>query len=316
MSITTTSDVSPLILQSLAPGMLAVPTANYNYALAADKYSIPVHGGTTLRFARPNPLLPPIVPIGNSGIEPASQILSRDVIDATISFYTTSVILNEQTIIQNQDNVLAWGSERLAVAMKQAEDIILREFLLASASEYNCQGGTNGDNPTDPATSDFSALNAQLDTANAYKFIVGQRGELRFGSVPQRARYLMFCNTMLEQTLDANPDFTNVMNYPSDMQTMYPEYGSVLNFSILVSSQASISQNASMLGNTVFNNFAVARQSYAHIQQDNYSMKLIYRDPMYSGPAALNGTLAVKFAQAQAVTQDTWLSNFRCTAAA
>lgn len=316
MSITTTSDVSPLTLQSLVPGALAVPTANFNYALGADKHYMPAHGGTTLRFFRPDPLLPPIVPIGNSGIEPTSQVLSRKVIDATVSFYTTSVILNEQTLLQNQDNILAWGAERLGVAQKQAEDIILRQFLLSACSQYNCQGGTNGDNPTDPGTSDFAALNAQLDTANAYKYVVGQRGEDRFGSVPQRSRFIMFCHSLLEQTLDANPDFTNVMSYPSDMRTIYPEYGSILNFSLLVSSQASISPSASMLGNTVFNNFAVARQSYAHIQQDQYNVKLLYRDPIFSGPSALNGTLAIKFAQAQCLKQDTWLSNFRCTAAA
>ena len=172
------------------------------------------------------------------------------------------------------------------------------------------------DNPTEPAVSDFATLNSQLDTANAFKFMTGKLGEDRFGSQPVRSRYLMFANTLLERTFDEIDDFTNSWNYPNNLNILYPEYGSVLNFSILTSSNASISAAASMNGATVFNNIAAGRESFAHIQQDGYSMKLLYRAPIFSGPLALNGTLGVKFMQAQIITQDTWISNFRCTAAA
>jgi len=42
-------------------------------------------------------------------------------------------------------------------------------------------------------------------------------------------------------------------------------------------------------------------------------MNLIYRDPYYSGMLAQNATLAVKFAQAQAITQDTAIRNLIST---
>ena len=200
--------------------------------------------------------------------------------------------------------------------MKQAEDTILREYLVATASQYNCQGGVNGDNPTEPSVSDFATLNSQLDTANAFKFVTGKLGEDRFGSQPIRSRFIMFAHTLLERTFDEIEDFTNAWNYPNNVNTMYPEYGSILNFSVLTSSNSSLTAASSMLGNTVFNNIAAGQQSYAHVQQDGYSMQLMYRPPIFSGPLALNGTLGVKFAQAQIITQDTWISNFRCTAAA
>jgi hypothetical protein len=101
--ITTSTDLPAPIVQSLAPGMLSVPTPNFNYIIGADRYSMPRNGGTTLRFLRPRPLSPPIVALGNSGIEPASQVPQRDIIDATVSFYGTSVILNEQAVLQAQD---------------------------------------------------------------------------------------------------------------------------------------------------------------------------------------------------------------------
>ena len=40
--------------------------------------------------------------------------------------------------------VLSWVTERLGVAMREAEDIILRDFLLSAASQFNAKGGANG----------------------------------------------------------------------------------------------------------------------------------------------------------------------------
>jgi hypothetical protein len=85
--ITTTSNLPPPILQSLAPGMLSVPTPNFNYIIPAEKYSMPRQGGTTMRFLRPVPLQPPVVQLGNSGIEPVSQVATREILDAALAYY-------------------------------------------------------------------------------------------------------------------------------------------------------------------------------------------------------------------------------------
>jgi len=92
---------------------------------------MPANGGTTCRFMRPRALTPPTVQLGNSGIDPPAQIPQRDIIDAQMAFFGTGCIINEQVIIQDQEGVLAWVSERLAVAMRQAEDL-KEEYLLAA----------------------------------------------------------------------------------------------------------------------------------------------------------------------------------------
>ena len=171
--------------------------------------------------------------------------------------------------------------------MRQAEDIILRDFLLSSVSQYNCKGGTDGDNPTEMTPRDLSAVASSLDTSNAFKFLSGKQGENRFGTAPIRSAYFLLCSTELQPTFDAMDKFT--------------------------SSEAAVQRGASMNGNDVYNNMAVARESYAHIDQDGYSSQLLYRPPIFSGPLALNGTLGVKFAQAQAILQETWIRNVRCT---
>ena len=103
-------------------------------------------------------------------------------------------------------------------------------------------------------------------------------------------------------------DLTNASALPS-------EYGSVYNIRILNSSEAPVARGASANSRDVYYNTVVGKQAVTHINQDGYSMNLIYRDPYYSGMLAQNATLAVKFAQAQAITQDTAIRNLLCTRA-
>ena len=101
--ITNTSNLGPMILQSLAPAMLYVPTPTMNYIMVCDKVSMPANGGTTMRFMRPRALQPPTVQLGNSGIDPPAQVPQRDIIDAQMAFFGTGCIINEQVILQDQE---------------------------------------------------------------------------------------------------------------------------------------------------------------------------------------------------------------------
>lgn len=81
MSITTTGNLGPMILQSLAPAMLYTPTPMFNYITVADKVSMPANGGTTCRFMRPRALTPPTVQLGNAGIDKMCVDLKSSLID-------------------------------------------------------------------------------------------------------------------------------------------------------------------------------------------------------------------------------------------
>lgn len=315
MTITTTGNLGPMILQSLAPAMLYVPTPAFNYITVCDKVSMPANGGTTMRFMRPRALTPPTVQLGNSGIDPPAQVPQRDIIDAQMAFFGTGCIINEQVVLQDQEGVLAWVSERLAVSMRQAEDIILRDYVISAASDIYAGGGSNGDNPTDLGVTDFSLVATTLDTNNAYKFMSGIEGEDRFGTGPVRSAYFMLASTELQSDFDglSGSGFISQWNYPNNTSALPTEYGSVYNIRILTSSEAPVARQASDMSNDVYYNTVLGKQALTHINQDGYSMNLIYRDPYYSGMLAQNATLAVKFAQAQAITQDTAIRNLLCT---
>jgi len=87
----------------------------------------------------------------------------------------------------------------------------------------------------------------------------------------------------------------------------------VFNLRILTSSEAPVARGVSANGQDVYYNTCLGKQAITHINQDGFSMNLIYRDPYYSGMLAQNATLAVKFAQAQALTQDTAIRNLLST---
>ncbi len=206
-------------------------------------------------------------------------------------------------------------SERLAVAMRQAEDLILRDYIVSAASQIMAGGGGNGDNPSNLGLSDFSLVATTLDTNNAYKFMSGIEGMDRFGTGPIRSAYFMLSSTELQSDFDALTGLGvfNNWNYPNNTSALPSEWGSVYNLRILTSSEAPVARGASALGNDVYYNAVMGKQAVTHINQDGYSMNLIYRDPYYSGMLAQNATLAVKFAQAQAITQDTAIRNLLCT---
>jgi N4-gp56 family major capsid protein len=125
----------------------------------------------------------------------------------------------------------------------------------------------------------------------------------------------MLSSTELQPTFDSfvGSGFTSQWNYPNNTSALPAEYGSMFNIRVLCSSEAPVSRGTSANGADVYYNTVVGKQALTHINQDGYSMNLIYRDPYYSGMLAQNATLAVKFAQAQAITQDTAIRNLLCT---
>ena len=143
----------------------------------------------------------------------------------------------------------------------------------------------------------------------------GIEGMDRFGTGPVRSAYFMLSSTELQSDFDAltGSGFLSQWSYPTNASALPSEYGSVFNIRILTSSEAPVARTFSAGGRDVYYNYVVGKQAVTHINQDGYSMNLIYRDPYYSGMLAQNATLAVKFAQAQALTQDTAIRNLACT---
>jgi N4-gp56 family major capsid protein len=313
MAITTTSSLPSPVQQSFSYKLLSVPVPNMIHKIPAMKKQMPRNGGNTLRMRRYNPLNTALVPLGNTGVTPPAQLLTAVDIDAKISFYGTYIQLNEQVTLQNQDPVLNECAARLGVSLRQTEDTLTRDMLAATAGFINCTGGTNGDNPTEITRSDVDTVVRSLLNNNAYTIMDNIEGEDKFGTAPVRDAYFALCSTNLTGDLDAVAGFIQKTQYPSPMNALRSEWGSIGNLRFLISSIGSITQNASALGQNVYNIFCVGMEAYACIEQDGYSASFIYRPPIYDGPLALNASVGYKFAEVPKITNDLWVVNLRAT---
>ena len=313
MPITTTTILPAPVQQSFSFKLLSVPVPSMIHKIPAMKKNMPRNGGTTLRMRRYNPLATAMVPLGNTGVTPPPQILTAVDIDARISFYGTYVQLNEQVTLQNQDPVLNECARRLGVSLRQTEDQLTRDMLASTASFINCTGGVNGDNPTEITRSDVDTIVRTLLNNNAYTILDNIEGEDKFGTAPVRDAYFALCSTQLTGNLDNVGGFIHKNQYPSPMNALRSEWGSIGNLRFLVSSIGSVNPVSSNLGADVYNIFCVGMEAFACIEQDGYSANFIYRPPIYDGPLALNASVGYKFAEVPRITNDLWVINLRTT---
>lgn len=313
MTVTTSSILPAPVAQSFSYKLLAVPTPYMIHNIPAMLKRMPRNGGTTLRMRRYNPLATATVPLGNSGVTPPAQTLTAVDIDAQMSFYGTYIVLNEQVTLQNQDPVLNEAAQRLGVSLRQSEDELTRNMLAATASVINCTGGSNGDNPTELSRSDIDEVVRTLMTNNAYTISDNIEGEDRFGTAPVRDAFFVMASTQLIGDLEEVDGFIAKAQYPNQMSTLRPEWGSIGNTRWLLSSIGGVDSNASALGADVYNCFVTGMEAYAVVEQDGYSANFIYRPPIYDGPLAQNAYVGYKFAQVPRITNDAWVINLQTT---
>ena len=310
---TTTSVLTAPVQQSFSYKLLSVPVPNFIHNIPAMLKSMPRNGGTTLRMRMYNPLASATVPLGNTGAPPAPQQLTAINIDAVMDFYGTYVSLNEQVTLQNQDPVLNEAAKRLGVSLRQTEDELTRNMLQSTASTINCTGGSSLGNPTEITRSDVDDVIGTLADNNAWTISDNIEGEDRFGTAPVRDAYFCLGSTKLIGQLEQIDGFIAKAQYPSQMSTLRPEWGSVSNLRFLLSSIGSVTTASSNLGADVYNTFCVGMEAYAVIEQDGYSAEFIYRPPIYSGPLAMNSEVGYKFAQVPRITNDAWVINLKST---
>ena len=206
-------------------------------------------------------------------------------------------------------------AKRLGVQLRQTEDELTRDMLSGTAAFINCTGGVNGDSPTEITRSDVDVIVRTLVNNNAYTITPNIEGSDQFGTAPVRDGYFALASANLTGDLETVGGFIHKNQYPSHDTPLPSEWGAIGNLRFLVSSIGSVSANASVLGNDVMNIFCVGMEAYAIVDQDQFNDQFIYRDPMYSGPLALNASVGWKMATARVITNDAWVLNLRCTAA-
>ena len=312
MARITTSVLTPAQQADVDRRLLATPTKQHIFTFLADRRELRQRVGDKMRFIRYNRLKPALVPLGNTGVTPPSQSLSKVHIDCKIQFYGTWLDLNEQTIMQNFESVLAQSSTELGHCMRETEDILARKALESSVSMINCTEGTNGDLPTNITLEDISGLARTLRGNDARYLVQGMPGTNRFATGPVADSFFALAHSDLSADLE-----TNVKGYMAKHQYSMPERGlitengNVAGVRFLLSTLGSKSTATSGLNKDVYTAFFLGQDAYIRLGQSGFSANYIYHkatDPLEQNPSA-----AMKFGSATCVTNDAWVLGARCT---
>ena len=100
-------------------------------------------------------------------------------------------------------------------------------MLAGTAAFINCTGGVNGDIPTEITRTDVDTVVRTLLNNNAYTIMDNIEGEDKFGTAPVRDAYFSLCSTQLTGNLDNDAGFVQKNQYPSPMNALRSEWGSI-----------------------------------------------------------------------------------------
>jgi N4-gp56 family major capsid protein len=314
MTITTSNALPPPVQQWFDNVLLSRPMPKLVHKQMAMKKELPPNSGRIARYRRYTNLQTATVPLPDSGLTPPGQVLNAVDIDARLDFYGTYVTITDSVMFINQDPVLNQTVSLLAQSMRETEDELIRNMLASTASVINCTGGVNGDMPTELARSDIDATILALLGNDAMMISDNIEGTLKFGTAPVREAFWGMMNTGVIDDLEAVTGFISQAQYPSNQNVLNAEWGSVSNIRFLYSSKGSITQNASLNGNNIFNIFVTGQEAYAIVELTNATASFIYTPP--GGPTDPLRRLqlgAWKMAQVPRLMNDAWLFNLRCT---
>jgi N4-gp56 family major capsid protein len=170
------------------------------------------------------------------------------------------------------------------------------------------------DNPTELARSDIDAVILALLGNDAMMISDNIEGTLKFGTAPVREAFWGMMNTGILDDLESVTGFISQAQYPSNMNVLNAEWGSISNVRFLYSSRGSLTLGVSLNGNTVYNVFITGQEAYAIIELTKATASFIYTPP--GGPMDPLRRLqlgAWKMAQVPRLMNDAWLYNLRTT---
>lgn len=308
------STMPPQIQQRYNAKLLSTPERNLIHMLFATPVELPDNQGFIDRQSRYDRLNLFPVPLDDAQTNPPSQQLNRVDVDCRVRVYATYIVLTRQVTITNEDPVLNSAAARLGQALRETQDQVMRDTLESSASVVNSTAGVNGDLPTEMAASDVDSVVATLQ-GNDGEYITNMiPGENKFGTSPVGDAYGCMLTTRMIPVMNNITGFVRKQQYPNVDVTLQSEWGALNNIRFFVSSQGSVSANASLLGNDVANCFVAAKEAYKVVWQAGGKARFIYLPPGYNNdPCMLRHTAGCSFYQGQCITNDLWMINLRST---
>lgn len=273
------STLPPQIQQRYNAKLLSTPERNLVHMLFASPVELPDNQGFIDRQSRYDRLDLFPTPLDDSQVNPPSQQLNRVDVDCRVRVYATYIVLTRQVTITNEDPVLNSAAARLGQALRETQDVLVRDQLESSASVVNCVGGSNGDLPTEMALSDVDDIVTTLQN-NSGEYITNiVEASRNISTSPIGDAYGVMLTTRMIPVLNNIQGFVRKFQYSRIDETLQVEWGGVNNARFFVSEQGSVTPNASLLGADIANCFVAAKEAYKVVWQSGGKARFIYLPP-------------------------------------
>lgn len=246
-------------------------------------------------------------------VTPASEQVSKFDITAVVSQYGKVVELTDDVIVTVQDETSNEIADMLAQNSYSSYDKIIRNMLVASASQIDCLNGVNGETITEITTTDQELAVDYLEGNNARKMSPNIEGRDAFATAPVWAAYWMIMHTDLRSDFKRLSNFLPTADYPRQQSVLESELCSLDEVRVVKTSEAFKDTSVSP---AVYSMPILGANAYGRISIDDQSMEMIIK-PLGAGQDPLNqkSTMGWKGRLGAVMLDDSWAIILRATKA-
>lgn len=307
--MTTTTQVDPEVGIYFDNVLLDRHQPFYVHGFFAQERRIPQKNSKSAIFRRFDNLADALTPL-SEGVTPAAEQVTKFDVTATVSQYGKVVELTDDVVITVQDQTSNEVADMLAQNMASTYDKLVRNMLVATASQIMCLNGLNGNTPTEITVTDLELAVDYLLGNNGRKMAPNIEGTNAFGTNPVWAAYWMIIHTDLRSNIKQLGNFTPTSSYPRQMSVLEAELGSLDEVRCVMTSEA----YKSLASPAVYSNLLFAANAYGRITIDDQSMEMIIK-PLGAGQDPLNQrqTMGWKGRLGATILDDSWVINLLST---
>ncbi len=259
MAQTTTTEIDPAVSTYYDRVLLERLLPNLVHDLFGEKRNIPAKSGNTIKFRRYTTLGTAKTPLTEGQDPPATQLAKTD-LTALVKQFGNYIEVTDWVDLTVEDAVLTEAQILNGEQIGETLDSLMKDVLVATASQTNASGGSNGQAPTEVTYGDIEAIVLTLLNAKN-KFVTSiVNAATGQGTTPVRPSFWGIMHTDLIDDLEDCTGFQHHSKYPQQGPVLGAEWGSTGNVRWVQSPNADKDTSVSP---DVYDMLIIAKNAYA-----------------------------------------------------
>jgi len=291
MPVQTSSTVSHAVNNYYWRTMLTRALPHLVHTWFGQIADIPTNESNVIKFRRYGSLTVSTTPL-SPGVTPASMSLSTTDVTATLSQYGGFIETSDELLLTTLDPYTTQIVELLGENAGQTLDQVCRDILVAGTSVQYASSATS--RVTVSSAMKLSAAEVReavrtLNNNNARKITSMISPNPNVDTVPVDAAYIGIVHPNAVYDLKSDASFVPVQNYPSQMNVLPGEVGSLDEVRFIQTTHAKVFTAAGAAGIDVYATLILGAEAYGVTRLAGHAMEIIAKELGSAGTAdALN----------------------------